>query len=682
MLLFAAYLSLAGKIRVAVPSIMAIFIVAIVFVVIVNGTPIPNDVASIWQWRSPIVSWAFQTMILIWSLFSVALWTGLLKRAEITGRGRRYFILTITLICLTQDLFFLNDVAHVVFGSTIIPRKIVDIIATATSVRPSGLESEPSEFGAWCAFAWPMLVLSTREQIGRNAVYLCRMVALLTFLCAIASFARTFLVIVTFQTITLTVYRGILSKNFFSVRVLPLALVLIVAGLLAQHFWQYINLNIGGDASSTSRFGATWAALRMFVHHPIAGMGLGNFTSYYPTYIPDFAQQSPESSTLIEAVPNTRITTSNLLVKLAAELGLPAVIIFICFATYPLLVVLRAEIDRTQKEVLTLCWISSALNWLSQDEIDSSISLFALSYCLAAAAGKTQFGDRIAGIARFELCCRRICRHGLTKTLVPLAAVCLVAAVLASLITVKSASPIYRAERLLIVRNPPSFTVDPALISTGVPELQKRLFRYLDSELAHSLILSGIHSEGVLDSEVLEVSGSGDAAYPSNFASDKFGAVDRLSDHFRVIRLWDGYWLNAPMVKIVAQAQTRHAAQVLADVIEKVSNAFLLQQLSYSIVEADSYLAQIIPNTPHVNVKSDLFLQQELVQKELETSVLGLPTLTAIDIQIPKAVWPAPIEIFSHYILVAVLFVFLLGGTIIFFSAPNLSSREMDQGGR
>lgn len=658
-----AYAVFSGKIVPTISDKFIAILLAFSFFSILNGYLFIDTDKLIWQWRDPMMSWGLQALMLFWSLFAVVLWATVLDKIDVFGRGFAFFILAMTIVCFVHSLFFLNDFVRVATRVELVPRLFVDAIAKATTARPSGLNSEPSHFGSWCAFAWPVLFLADRERCGRTLQICARFVGILVIACAIMSFARTFIVLLGLQVGVLTVYRGIISRRLLSGNFIQALIVVLIFGGAVYYFWDYINVfDIGTDQSSASRSGAAVAAIRMFLDHPVYGVGLGNFTSYYPTYIPNFVLPSPEASTEVEIISSIRENTSNLPARLAAEMGLPVLLCFGAFAAYPLVVALRSGINRSGKEMALLCWIGGVLDWMSQDEIGSSASLCALGLCLAAGtAGQTL--SRVNWRRRLRAWYLRQRRWDLLQGAAAIALLSIAALVL-PLWAVWSSPIVYGTERLLIVREAPRLTLSDRLVALGAPALPKRLFSILRTDDAALAMLGDLASAGVACTELLEDAVCAAASAPGKRDGSLVRAA--LQDHFRIVRILGERQTREPTLKLITQAKTAHAAQVLADVVEQDSNRFLLRELTDDITTMDKFLRTRAGEAGSLAIRDRLIAQLLTAETEFGTKLNEAPLLSGIGITLPAPVWPNPTEMIGYYLFIEILTVGCLVALFLF----------------
>jgi O-antigen ligase len=138
------------------------------------------------------------------------------------------------------------------------------------------------------------------------------------------------------------------------------------------------------DYGSTQAHLEAWkAGMRMIEEHPIVGVGLGNFKALMPSYLPN--------------EPGVRVDTlaHNMFIEVAAELGLPALIVFlgIFFFTYRTLGKLRrsASLPSLIREMALalqagLVGFAVAGSFVSAEYQKTSWMGFALMFCLMPVA--------------------------------------------------------------------------------------------------------------------------------------------------------------------------------------------------------------------------------------------------------------------------------------------------------
>jgi O-antigen ligase len=171
--------------------------------------------------------------------------------------------------------------------------------------------------------------------------------------------------------------RRVRNLILMSVLVLPLSLALPISPL-----HRLLNPNPNQDYGSTQAHLEAWkAGLRMIEAHPIAGVGLGNFKSLMPLYT--------------SVTPGTRVGVDtlahNMFIEVAAELGLPALMIFLAmfWFTYRTLRKLRRSssthplIRQTAAALQAgLLGFAVAGSFVSAEYQKTSWMGFALMFCL------------------------------------------------------------------------------------------------------------------------------------------------------------------------------------------------------------------------------------------------------------------------------------------------------------
>ena len=112
---------------------------------------------------------------------------------------------------------------------------------------------------------------------------------------------------------------------------ITLGFVYLIGGLDFYLDQMMAIIDIENNYSSMTRLGSAFAAYNMFVDNLIAGVGIGQFTYAYSQYVPDWALASPEVQAFISGDIDRRINAFNLFLRIGAEIGLFAFLIFCYF---------------------------------------------------------------------------------------------------------------------------------------------------------------------------------------------------------------------------------------------------------------------------------------------------------------------------------------------------------------
>ncbi len=171
--------------------------------------------------------------------------------------------------------------------------------------------------------------------------------------------------------------------------VLPLSVALPVSPL-----HRFLNPS-GAETGSTQAHLEAWmAGLRMVEAHPIAGIGLGNFKPLMPLYMSLPPGTSPDVDTLAH----------NMFIEVAAELGLPALLIFlgIFWFTFRTLGKLRRSTSTHSLIRETAAALQAGLvgfavagSFVSAEYQKTSWMGFALMFCLMPLARSMKHAKRV-----------------------------------------------------------------------------------------------------------------------------------------------------------------------------------------------------------------------------------------------------------------------------------------------
>jgi len=184
--------------------------------------------------------------------------------------------------------------------------------------------------------------------------------------------------------------RRVRNLILMSVLVLPLSLALPISPL-----HRLLNPNPNQDYGSTQAHLEAWkAGLRMIEAHPIVGVGLGNFKSLMPLYT--------------SVTPVTRVGVNtlahNMFIEVAAELGLPALMIFLAMIwfTYRTLGKLRRSSSTHPLIRMTAAALQAGLlgfavagSFVSAEYQKTSWMGFALMFCLMPLARSQRLARQV-----------------------------------------------------------------------------------------------------------------------------------------------------------------------------------------------------------------------------------------------------------------------------------------------
>jgi O-antigen ligase len=373
--------------------------------------PIYNDAPSV-MGRSPFTEWFLQYLTVIWFFLSIYIWIFWFDKLQVFGTRYKWFIKMLVLTSAINLLIFYYDViTRFVAGGPI--EDFLFFLKQKTDWRPSGLSSEPSIFGSWVMMIWPLLFMVDQTRIGSKKLRsLSRMVSILCIISAFLSGARTFIMIFILQ-------GGVYSLILFKRRKLVgfLAIIILLAACITA--WQTSILPerfktvfaasecTDVDCSTMSRLGSALAAVNIFVDHPLAGVGLGQFTSYYGQYVPDWALISEEVQNFITEDISQRVNAFNLFARIGAEMGVFALGLFIIFFIWILLPIYKKTKDHANDRDVSKFYMGCLLSviggiswWLTQDLFTYQPGIFslAMAFYLKTNMSQAPFENSVAQI--------------------------------------------------------------------------------------------------------------------------------------------------------------------------------------------------------------------------------------------------------------------------------------------
>lgn len=246
--------------------------------------------------------------------------------------------------------------------------------------RVSGATSEPSILGAWIAFLWPMLFLVKEPRFAPHRGALVAVLLLLGLFFG----GRTFLVLFGMQFVCLvsfSIFSGTAAKKFLS------ALILFPLLAIFSRFFFESVLDIEDNLSSMARFGSTITALIVGIENLPTGIGIGQFSYYFPSSVPDLFRASEEITYWASGDSESRLSTFNLPARVFVELGLPGVfyIVLLFLSVARQWLSIRKSFEEPTRTSVPLVVVAGCGFWLSQDQYGYQPAIFsiALIYCTA-----------------------------------------------------------------------------------------------------------------------------------------------------------------------------------------------------------------------------------------------------------------------------------------------------------
>jgi len=193
-------------------------------------------------------------------------------------------------------------------------------------MRAAGLATEPSLWGSWVVFIWPLLFFVDPNRSFFNFYY--KFIAIVLIILGFISNSRTFMVLFLMQTIIivgfLLLQRKNSTKNIINKLVMIAIVVFILITIIDSHIYRRMLsiFNVGTELSTTVRLGSTLTSINAIIDNFLFGIGLGQFSYYYSQYVPSFALDSIEVQNFIAGNIEHRASTFNLFTRVTVETGI------------------------------------------------------------------------------------------------------------------------------------------------------------------------------------------------------------------------------------------------------------------------------------------------------------------------------------------------------------------------
>lgn len=335
--------------------------------------------------RTPIYSFISQLSV----FFTAILFILFLRRfCELYRHVMMSALPKIFLWVAAVHLFFFAVQFLLINGLDIVPVTALLnwIRVDAGTMRPFGLMSEPSYWGAFVAYIWPILFFCFDD--GSVARRLSRTCALLLIGTALFIGARTLIGIVFVQALIL-----VLSSRINTLVKLILLIVCAAGGMLGLILSTDI-FAVSDNLSSAMRLGSTLLALNVAGSYGLFGVGVGQFHYYFtPEFAPNFLLLSSEAANIFGDVSDFRASTFNFYVRLMVELGVIGMLGYMMLIVRAGRSILHLP-ELNMRRGLGLAYVGAMAFWLTQDSFLYSPALFfialGLSLSRAPAVHSTQ----------------------------------------------------------------------------------------------------------------------------------------------------------------------------------------------------------------------------------------------------------------------------------------------------
>jgi hypothetical protein len=359
-------------------SILIIFFVTLNFLVLlilnIEDKAIPIE----------LIKGFLQYLLVLWFFISVYIWVKILDKINIYINYHYFIKVLLISTAFNLAIFILDMVNQYSQMKTI--SDLLFFFRGNISERVSGLATEPSMFASWALMIWPLLIFQKRESINILINKLSILFGLGCIAASIISGARTFLIVFLIQ---LGVFFAMefRSKNggFLRRSCLMIALSTVIFYFLDFEYYLlqvFSIVDIEGSISSITRLGLAITAFNVFLGNIFFGIGIGQFTFNFSSYVPDWALASTEVIDLINGVGEYRVNTYNLFLRIGAELGLGVFILFcyLIIKVFKDLIFLfkKTDIDKFWLRGVLLSVIGAISFWFQQDLFSYQPGIFSI----------------------------------------------------------------------------------------------------------------------------------------------------------------------------------------------------------------------------------------------------------------------------------------------------------------
>lgn len=205
-------------------------------------------------------------------------------------------------------------------------RATVDFILTGGQYKVQGVggvEAEGNEFALALNVVIPILVGLSQLESRKWARYSLRLLALFSAAAVIATFSRSGFLGLSTALLLLAWYS---NRRVLNLSILALAFVVLLPFAPKKALQRYESIPTAAevDPSAIARIQSWETGLKMVKAHPLLGVGPLNFQSEYPHYLVEKYLDAPNYHS---RAPH------NAYIALAAESGIPSMLLFVSFVT-------------------------------------------------------------------------------------------------------------------------------------------------------------------------------------------------------------------------------------------------------------------------------------------------------------------------------------------------------------
>lgn len=284
-----------------------------------------------------------QIMLVIFtSISSIVVYNVALQVPNFFQKYRKYILWSLVVVIIGSlvevPFLFGSSWAKMILGSV---NKLIH--TTNQSLLYCGrfrsFSGEASWFGVYCSFVFPWLFSSIYTEKKRIWLPFC-MIGYFSFLVAL-TFSRTaYIIILTQFVLFLFLIRKVNVVNRKMV-ILSLVLLLVVVIMPIVHLVQFSQANVYTSLlnisskkdygmSNIARYGSMITGLKIGLHNPLFGVGLGQYGFHMANFVPDWAKISPEIQEWMSSASNTSwAPVHNIYARIFAELGSVGLVIWL-----------------------------------------------------------------------------------------------------------------------------------------------------------------------------------------------------------------------------------------------------------------------------------------------------------------------------------------------------------------
>lgn len=304
---------------------------------------------------TPLTYWVSQYLIAVWIPLAMMAWFCLFYDCDVLWKNYRLFYKILIAVVFIGLLFYIDSFLRWMNSFSGIPYFVPEPVWKFLGGdwrRSHGLFTEPSHFASWVAFIWPILFFFDRARLGREMGKILKILAVITIICAVASLARTFLVIFGIQLLFLAGLQLYFKHGHSQRRIAIVAVIVCTMAVGGGAFASRLSsvVDVQDNDSTAVRLGAQSFVAEMIRQRPFFGVGVGELTAFAPYFSPNYYTNTNEIySDMSQPKRGAHLSFGNIYLRIWGECGIIGFIAAAILYSFPQIALAKRALGNRQK---------------------------------------------------------------------------------------------------------------------------------------------------------------------------------------------------------------------------------------------------------------------------------------------------------------------------------------------